>query len=49
MKAFQLIGGSAEVDATTALNKVDQPDPVPGQNIIRIVCAGSCNTAIRQM
>ena len=49
MKAFQLIGGSAEVDATTALNEVAQPDPGPGQVLIRIGGAGACHSDISLM
>ena len=49
MKAFQLIGGSAKVDATTALNNVAQPDPGPGQVLIRIGGAGACHSDISLM
>ena len=49
MKAFQLIGGSAEVDATTALNDIAQPDPGPGQVLIRIGGAGACHSDISLM
>jgi propanol-preferring alcohol dehydrogenase len=49
VKAFQLVGGSAEVDATTALNEVAQPDPGPGQVLIRIGGAGACHSDISLM
>lgn len=49
MKAFQLLGGSTEVDQTTALNDVAQPDPGPGQVLIRIGGAGACHSDISLM
>ena len=49
MKAFQLIGGSADVDQTTALNDVAQPDPGPGQVLIRVGGAGACHSDVSLM
>jgi propanol-preferring alcohol dehydrogenase len=49
MKAFQLIGGSAAVDETTALNDVAQPDPGPGQVLVRVGGAGACHSDISLM
>jgi propanol-preferring alcohol dehydrogenase len=49
MKAFQLVGGSANVDETTALNEVAQPDPGPGQVLVRIGGAGACHSDITLM
>lgn len=49
MKAFQLLGGSAEVEATTALNDVAQPDPGPGQVLVRIGGAGACHSDVSLM
>ncbi len=49
MKAFQLIGGSADVDQTTALNEVSQPDPGPGQVLVRIGGAGACHSDVSLM
>lgn len=49
MKAFQLLGGSAVVDETTALNEVAQPDPGPGQVLVRIGGAGACHSDISLM
>ncbi len=49
MKAFQLIGGSADVDQTTALNDVAQPDPGPGQVLVRIGGAGACHSDVSLM
>ena len=49
MKAFQLLGGSIEVDETTALNEVAQPDPGPGQVLIRIGGAGACHSDVSLM
>jgi propanol-preferring alcohol dehydrogenase len=49
MKAFQLVGGSAEVARTTALNDVAQPDPGPGQVLVRVGGAGACHSDISLM
>jgi propanol-preferring alcohol dehydrogenase len=49
MKAFQLIGGSADVDETTALNDVAQPDPGPGQVLVRVGGAGACHSDVSLM
>jgi len=49
MKAFQLIGGSADVDETTSLNEVPQPDPGPGQVLVRIGGAGACHSDVSLM
>ena len=49
MKAFQLLGGSAQVAETTALNEVAQPDPGPGQVLVRIGGAGACHSDISLM
>jgi propanol-preferring alcohol dehydrogenase len=49
MKAFQLLGGSAAVADTTALNDVSQPDPGPGQVLVRIGGAGACHSDISLM
>ena len=49
MKAFQLIGGSADVDETTSLNEVPQPDPGPGQVLVRIGGAGACHSDVTLM
>ena len=49
MKAFQLLGGSAAVAETTALNEVPQPDPGPGQVLVRIGGAGACHSDISLM
>jgi propanol-preferring alcohol dehydrogenase len=49
MKAFQLVGGSADVDEATSLNEVAQPDPGPGQVLVRIGGAGACHSDITLM
>ncbi len=49
MKAFQLVGGSADVDITTSLNDVAQPDPGPGQVLVRIGGAGVCHSDVSLM
>lgn len=49
MKAFQLVGGSMDVDASTALNEVAQPDPGPGQVLVRIGGAGACHSDVTLM
>jgi alcohol dehydrogenase, propanol-preferring len=49
MKAFQLIGGSADVDDTTALNDVPQPDPGPGQVLVKVGGAGACHSDVSLM
>ena len=49
MKAFQLIGGSADVDATTALNEVDVPEPGPGEVLVRVGGAGACHSDVSLM
>lgn len=49
MKAFQLVGGSADVDQTTSLNDVAQPDPGPGEVLVRIGGAGACHSDVSLM
>ncbi len=49
MKAFQLVGGSMDVDASTSLNEVTQPDPGPGQVLVRIGGAGACHSDVTLM
>ena len=49
MKAFQLVGGSAEVEETTALNDVPVPDPGPGEVLVRVGGAGACHSDVSLM
>jgi len=49
MKAFQLVGGSTDIHQTTELNEVAQPDPGPGQVLIRVGGAGACHSDISLM
>lgn len=49
MKAFQLLGGSTTVSDAMALADVTQPDPGPGQVLVRIGGAGACHSDISLM
>jgi len=49
MKAFQLLGGSIDVDETTALNEVSQPDPGPGRVLVGMGGAGACHSDVGLM
>lgn len=49
MKAFQLVGGSTDVDRTTALNEVAVPEPGPGQVLVRVGGAGACHSDVSLM
>lgn len=46
MKAFQLVGGSLDVHSATQLAEVSQPDPGPGQVLVRVGGAGACHSDI---
>ena len=49
MKAFQLVGGSEDLVGTTSLNDVAQPDPGPGQVLVRVGGAGACHSDVTLM
>ncbi len=49
MKAFQLVGGSEDLVGTTSLNDVSQPDPGPGQVLVRVGGAGACHSDVTLM
>jgi propanol-preferring alcohol dehydrogenase len=49
VKAFQLVGGSPDLLETVALATVPQPDPGPGQVLVRIGGAGACHSDVTLM
>jgi propanol-preferring alcohol dehydrogenase len=49
MKAFQLVGGSADPIGTVALRDVRQPEPGPGQVLVRVGGAGACHSDVTLM
>jgi propanol-preferring alcohol dehydrogenase len=49
MKAFQLVGGSTNLLETVTLTDVSQPEPGPGQVLVRIGGAGVCHSDVTLM
>lgn len=49
MKSFRLLGGSTDVGTATAVQDVPQPDPGPGQVLVRIGGAGACHSDVSLM